>query len=334
MTRSASLAQQAGSGAGRLARAWRSLPPDRKLAASAAVGLFFTLFLPWYQETVITKGATAATALQSTGVALTGWAAFSFVEAAVLLVSVGVLTLLFQRAEGRAFHLPGGDGSVIMAAGLWTCVLIVWRTFDKQGASVPGQYATASGIEWGIFVALAVAALLAYSGSRIRAAHQPEPPLPGDDGPPEPWDATPPRPSRRGRPPRPVAADRSPATITARDQRSRAAGEDRPTRVSNRRPPDADATKESRPRSAGESRRARPPEVDRPTRVSSRRPPDADADATKESPTRVPRERSTRPFGPPVVPDDPPTLRLGNERSEATDEHLTTPLDGIDPDDS
>jgi hypothetical protein len=121
-----------------------------------------------------------STKLQSASAAITGWGAFSFVEAAVLLVAGGVLTLLFQRAEGRAFHLPGGDGGVITAAGLWTCALIVWRIFDKQGASTHGPSATSSGVEWGIFVALAAAAFLAYSGSRIRAAHRPEPPLPGE----------------------------------------------------------------------------------------------------------------------------------------------------------
>jgi hypothetical protein len=170
------------SGAGRLVRVWRTLPHDRRLAAYAALGLFLALFLPWYQETVIASGK--ATHLQSASASITGWGAFSFVEAAVLLVAAGVLTLLFQRAEGRAFHLPGGDGWVIMAAGLWTCLLIVWRIFDKTSTSVHGPGATTSGIEWGIFVALAVAIFLTYAGSRIRAAHQPEPPLPGEgDGP-------------------------------------------------------------------------------------------------------------------------------------------------------
>jgi hypothetical protein len=72
---------------------------------------------------------------------------------------------------------------VITAAGLWACVLIVWRIFDKQGTSRHGQVAYTSGIEWGIFVALAVAALLAYAGSLIRLAHEPEPPLPGEGEP-------------------------------------------------------------------------------------------------------------------------------------------------------
>jgi hypothetical protein len=160
-------------------RVWRDLPHERRLAALACAGLFLTLFLPWYQETVFANGVTT---LRSASSSLTGWGAFSFVEAAVLLVGASVLVLLFVRAEGRAFHVPGGDGGLVTAAGLWTCALIVWRIFDKQGTSRQGQIAYTSGIEWGIFVALAVAALLAYAGSLIRLAHEPEPPLPGETG--------------------------------------------------------------------------------------------------------------------------------------------------------
>ena len=174
---SAAGAHRLGVGAARVARAWRALPPERRVAAIAAILLFLSLFLPWYQRQffVIVSGSPRPASDSQTG-----WAAFSFVEAAVLLVAAGVLVLLFQRAEGRAFHVPGGDGGVIMAAGLWTCVLIVWRMFDKQGASTHGADITSYGIEWGIFAALAIAGLLAYSGSRIRAAHAPEPPLPGE----------------------------------------------------------------------------------------------------------------------------------------------------------
>jgi hypothetical protein len=186
-------------------RAWRALPYERRLAAGSAIGLFLALFLPWYQETVIPTASNRPGTLPSAS--LTGWAAFSFVEAAVLLVSAGVLTLLFMRAEGRAFHVPGGDGGVITAAGVWTCGLIVWRIFDKQGTSSHTQFVTTSGIEWGIFVALVVAAMMVYAGNRIRAAHQPEPPLPGEE--PllqrDPDDGG--RANRRARTPRPVAAD-------------------------------------------------------------------------------------------------------------------------------
>jgi hypothetical protein len=182
----------------RIRRAWGFLPPERRLAAVGALGLLLTLFLPWYQETVIARGRSAN--LNSLSASLTGWGAFSWVEAAVLLVAVAVLVLLFVRAEGKAFHVPWGDGGVITGAGAWTCLLIVWRMFDKQGTTGHGLYETTSGIEWGIFVALAVAALLTYAGSRIRRAHEPEPPLPGE----RPASA-PPRP-QRARPPQPVAA--------------------------------------------------------------------------------------------------------------------------------
>ncbi|MGP0052800.1 MAG: hypothetical protein ACLPZR_28735 [Solirubrobacteraceae bacterium] len=161
----------------RVARVWRKLSRERRLAAVAAIALFFTLFLDWYQETVITNGDKS---LRQVSVSLTGWGAFSFVEAAVLLVAAGVLGLLFARAEGRAFHVPGGDGGVITAAGLWTCLLIIWRIFDKQGTTGHGQYDTTFGVEWGIFAALGVGGLLTYAGTRIRLAHEPEPPLPGE----------------------------------------------------------------------------------------------------------------------------------------------------------
>src|SRR5215472_6473716 len=97
----AGAAHRAGSGTSRLVRAWRVLPHESRLAGFASIALFLTLFLPWYQVTLIAPAKTAR--LQSATASITGWGAFSFVEAAVLIVAAGVLVLLFQRAEGRAF---------------------------------------------------------------------------------------------------------------------------------------------------------------------------------------------------------------------------------------
>jgi hypothetical protein len=234
-------ARRSGSLVARIGRAWRSLPPERRLAAIAAIGLFLSLFLPWYQETVIASSTTPA--LRSASASLTGWGAFSFVEAAVLLVAVGVLVLLFARAEGRAFHVPWGDGGVILAAGVWTCLLIIWRMFDKQGTTGHGQYATTSGIEWGIFVALGIAALLAYAGSRIRRAHEPEPPLPGEQ----------PAPADRSAP-RPVPAPRAAREPEARPRQPRT------TRTSSKLNfSDLDEIRFDEPPEVPRVRRARPP---------------------------------------------------------------------------
>lgn len=143
------------------------------MAALAALGLFLALVLPWYSTTAssITSRHNALWTL--------GWA-----EGAVLLVAAGVLLLLFARAERRAFHLPGGDGGVIVAAGVWAAFLIVWRFFDRPDVG----RGVAVGLQWGIFVALTLAAVLAYAGTRIRSAQRPEPPL---EQPPPPEDGVP-----------------------------------------------------------------------------------------------------------------------------------------------
>ena len=56
---------------------------------------------------------------------------FSFVEAAMVLIGASVLFLLRKRAEGREFHIPFGDGTIIAAAGVWSGLLIVIRLFDR-----------------------------------------------------------------------------------------------------------------------------------------------------------------------------------------------------------
>ena len=155
----------------RVPRAWRALAAEQRMAALAAIGLFVTMLLPWYELQRVVRGRIATHDVNAFGV-------FSFVEAAVLLVVLGVLFLLFQRGEGRGFHLPGGDGSVIFAAGVWTGFLLFFRVLDRPPG---GGYPV--GIAWGFFVAFLAAGLLAYAGARLRAAHRPEPPLPP---PPEP----------------------------------------------------------------------------------------------------------------------------------------------------
>jgi hypothetical protein len=105
-----------------------------------------------------------------------------------------VIVMLFARAERRAFHLPCGDGTVVTAAGGWAALLIFYRVFDRpDGAGYP------VGIEWGFFLAFVAAGSLAYAGWRIRHAHRPEPPLPGET----PTTAVPPDAARTEVAPRP-----------------------------------------------------------------------------------------------------------------------------------
>jgi hypothetical protein len=158
----------------RLAHAWRELAREQRVTALAALALWFTMFLPWYSRTAfVTVDKTTRPAAYS----VSAFGAFSFVEAAVLLVSVAVLGLLFARAEGRAFHLPGGDGAVIAAAGIWVALLIFYRMLDKPGTQSIASVTTTWGVQWGIFIALLAAVCLAYQGLRIRASNVREPAL-------------------------------------------------------------------------------------------------------------------------------------------------------------
>jgi hypothetical protein len=157
----------------RLARDWRALTGEQRLAGAAAVALGVTMLLPWYQQNAVVNAPKTAP-LQSRN--LNAFQAFSFIEAAVLLVAVAAVYLLYARAEGREFHLPGSDGAVVMAAGLWTMLLLVIRLFDKPSITAHGVAANV-GVQWGIFFALGAAGLLTYAGSRMRAARRPEPPL-------------------------------------------------------------------------------------------------------------------------------------------------------------
>jgi hypothetical protein len=185
----------------RLVHAWGAMSRERQIALVSALGLFVSMFLPWYSKTVV-EGAKAAQTSQS------AFSAFSFVELAVLLVSAGVLAMLFSRAEGREFRLPGGDGTIVMIAGGWAALLIFYRMLDKPTLQGTQKITATVGVEWGIFIALLLALGLLAAGRRMRAAeHAQSPPA-----------------RRRPRSARPTAeseepAERPVATEAARDER-------------------------------------------------------------------------------------------------------------------
>jgi hypothetical protein len=194
----------------RIGRNWRALSSEQRLAAIAALALLISMLLPWYREsqTVVVKGQA-----QRLVNSLNAFEVYSFIEAAIFVVAIGTLVLLWARAERKAFHLPGGDGTVIMGAGLWVMFLVFYRQFDRPNRS--GVNVDVS-VNWGIFIAFLLGALLAYAGYRIRASHLPEPVT--DDAPPEP--ARPPPPPEG---PPPEDSSDSP-TVVAR--RRRPPGED------------------------------------------------------------------------------------------------------------
>jgi hypothetical protein len=170
----------------------RELPPELRNAGLAAAALALSLFLPWYTQSYVPEGAREFVKRN-----VSAFGVFSFIEAAVLLISAAVLFLIWARSEGKAFHLPGGDGTAIMLAGGWAVLLLVWRLFDKPNAPNPSED---YGLQWGIAAALAAAVALTVTGARVRAAHRPEPPNPAADDFAEPPPQTPRPPRRRADP--------------------------------------------------------------------------------------------------------------------------------------
>jgi hypothetical protein len=163
----------------------RELPPELRNAGIAAAAMVVTLVLPWYQQSYVPEGSREFVQRN-----VSAFGAFSFVEAAVMLVAAGVLFLVWARSEKKGFHLPGGDGTAIAMAGGWAVLLIVWRLFDEPDAT---SESTDYSLQWGIFAALAAAAALLAMGLRVRAAHRPEPPNPAAEAGPPPDEPRPPR---------------------------------------------------------------------------------------------------------------------------------------------
>jgi hypothetical protein len=85
--------------------------------------------------------------------------------------------------------------------------LIFYRQLDKPNGRSDGPINTSVGVQWGIFIAFLLGALLAYAGWRIRAANVAEPPA--DDVAPPPSPGSPPRGGHRaGRGDRAARAER------------------------------------------------------------------------------------------------------------------------------
>jgi hypothetical protein len=170
--------ERAVDGAIRLGRAWKALSRERRSAAIASGVLWLTLFLPWYQASVVSRSPRTRSAAP-TGESLNGWAAFSAVEALILILSLGVVLLLFLRVEGRISYGPGTDGWAVTAAGGISVFLVILGFFNAPSPATRGQYVLSTGLEWGIFLALLAAIGLTWAGGRIRHSLEEDPILSG-----------------------------------------------------------------------------------------------------------------------------------------------------------
>lgn len=214
-------------GLARLVAAGRNLVAEQRAVLLAAAVLLLTMLLPWYSRTV---NAVVGEKLLQEDESRLAIAIFSFVEAAIFLVALGVALLILARGDRRPFHLPGGDGVIVTIAGGWATFLIFYRFVDKPSGGGGARVQVEYGLSWGIFFGLLAALALMVAGLRLRAAQVAEPVLPGKVAPSDGPDGS------------PTPARRAEATLPARERgRPRALPAEPATRVAA--PVDEEATR-------------------------------------------------------------------------------------------
>ena len=143
----------------------------------AAALVLVSMLLPWYTKTTNGFSKTGLSATHEHKLAIF---VPSFVEASIFLVAVAILVLMFFRGEGKAFHLPFGDGMVVTAAGAWVGFLVFYRFIDQPAGGKTNNLVYSYDLSWGIFFGLLAAAFLIYAGTSLRLARVVEPTLPGE----------------------------------------------------------------------------------------------------------------------------------------------------------
>ena len=131
-----------------------SLTAHERLAVAGAVVVAVSLALPWYG--VALAGGLLKTALGT----------FGLIEAALVLTVAAAIALVVACSRGFVVPRPMHEGSLLVAAGVWTAALIGYRMLDRPEFGLAGVGDT--GLRYGIFVALLGAGLMVLGGLRKR----------------------------------------------------------------------------------------------------------------------------------------------------------------------
>ena len=113
------------------------------------------MFLPWYGVPF------------TTDLVITGWGAFGFLEAAMLLCLGATILLVGAGGFGREVHVPFRIGTLIAGAGGWCLVLLTVRFLDRPTVPLAGLNVEADQ-RYGMWIALGASALLMLAGLTAR----------------------------------------------------------------------------------------------------------------------------------------------------------------------
>jgi hypothetical protein len=137
---------------GILAETLQALTMAERVAAIGAVVVLGSTLLPWY-------GLRFLSSLSQTGLD-----AFGLAQAALALTALAALVLIVRCARGYRLPRPLSEGALLIAAGAWAALLVVYAMIDR-----PDDFGLVTiSLRYGIFVALAGAVAIAVGGVRLR----------------------------------------------------------------------------------------------------------------------------------------------------------------------
>lgn len=141
-----------------LVRDLRGTRGHERLAVVGVAVIVGSLLLPWY-------GIPVAGDLVQTGLG-----AFSWAEAALLLVGAATVFLAMQIGGGYVPPRPLTEWGLLVAAGLWAAAIVAYRMVDRPDLEleVIVDVSRDYDLRYGIFVALAGALLIVIAGLRSR----------------------------------------------------------------------------------------------------------------------------------------------------------------------
>jgi hypothetical protein len=125
------------------------------MAVVGAAVMVGSLLLPWYESPI------------SNDLVLTGFGAFGWAEAALVLTAAATVFLALRGGGGYVPPRPLREWALFVAAGTWAAVIVLYRIADRPRFTLAGHDEPYD-LHYAIFVALAGAVLIVVAGLRMR----------------------------------------------------------------------------------------------------------------------------------------------------------------------
>jgi MFS family permease len=137
----------------------RGLGGNERIAVIGAGLMVGSLFLPWYQSPI------------SDQLVQTGFGAFGWAEAALVLTAAATTFLALQGGGGYVPPRPLREWALFVAAGAWAALIVLYRIADPPQFTLEGHDEPYD-LNYAIFVALAGAGIIVAAGLRMRPSER------------------------------------------------------------------------------------------------------------------------------------------------------------------